>query len=91
MGQMKPTAIFSPLLFFLVPAQPQTLNSISLNTPNQERGSSLMRALEDRHSTRTFSPEMLSLQDLSDLLRASTGKNHPVGYPQKTDGLTGNH
>jgi nitroreductase len=53
--------------------------SIQLNAPTQERGANIMEALANRHSTREFSPEKLSLQDLSDLLWAANGVNRPDG------------
>ncbi|MDR2382848.1 MAG: nitroreductase family protein [Prevotellaceae bacterium] len=57
----------------------QSLKPIKLNAPDKERGSSIMKALSDRHSEREFSTEKLSLQDLSDLLWAANGINRPDG------------
>jgi SagB-type dehydrogenase family enzyme len=57
----------------------QNLKPIKLNSPNKDRGSSIMKALRDRHSERTFSKEKLSLQDLSDLLWAANGVNRADG------------
>lgn len=76
---MKKIAFFMLFLFFLGSAGAQTIAPVRLNTPNKERGSSLMKALENRHSTREFSPEKLSVQDLSDLLWAAIGINRPDG------------
>lgn len=53
---------------------------IELPQPNMERaGSTLMKSLSERHSTREFSPEELSLADLSDLLWAANGVNRADG------------
>ena len=57
----------------------QNLTTIKLNSPNKDRGTSIMQALDNRHSTRNFSTEKLSLQDLSDLLWAANGANRPDG------------
>ena len=38
-----------------------------------------MKAFNDRHSDRAFAPEMISQQDLSDLLWAANGINRPDG------------
>lgn len=48
---------------------------IELQTPNTQRGASLMQALADRHSTRECNGEELSMADLSDLLWAANGVN----------------
>lgn len=55
-------------------AQPK---NIKLNAPNKERGNSVMKALYERKSTREFSEQELSMQDLSDLLWAANGFNRP--------------
>ena len=55
----------------------QNLEPIKLNEPNKDRGMSVMKALSERRSTREFSTEKLSLQDLSDLLWAANGINRP--------------
>lgn len=57
----------------------QDLKTIKLNTPSKDRGSSVMKALADRHSEREFSSKKLSSQDLSDLLWAATGINRADG------------
>ena len=54
-----------------------TMQSITLNEPDLNRGVSIMQALEKRQSTRNFSDKELSLQDLSDLLWAANGINRP--------------
>ncbi len=59
--------------------QAQRLETIQLNAPNKDRGSSVMKALADRHSDREFANRELSHQDLSDLLWAAVGVNRPDG------------
>lgn len=50
-------------------------NAIKLCKPNMERSTTLMCALANRKSTRSFSNKPLGLQDLSDLLWAAKGIN----------------
>lgn len=50
---------------------------IKLSEPDLQRSGTMMQALADRQSTREFSTEALSLQDLSDLLWAADGINRP--------------
>ena len=57
----------------------QDLTEIKLNAPDKSRGSSVMKALSDRRSERTYDAKDLSLQDLSDLLWATVGVNRPDG------------
>jgi len=53
---------------------------ISLPAPDLKRQTlPFMEALKQRKSTRSYSPEALSLQDLSDLLWAAQGKNRDNG------------
>jgi len=52
---------------------------IKLNAPNKSRGTTVMKALSERHSVRDFSSKELSLQDLSDLLWAANGVNRDDG------------
>jgi len=52
-------------------------NAIKLCQPNMERGTSLMCALANRKSTRSFQNKPLEMQDLSDLLWAARGINRP--------------
>jgi len=70
-------SIFS--LFLTTTVGAQEFTAIQLNAPNKDRGSSIMKALNDRHSTREFSSENLSIQDLSDLLWAANGVNREDG------------
>jgi len=57
----------------------QELQEIKLNTPDKSRGTSVMKALSDRRSERTYDTKEISLQDLSDLLWATVGVNRPDG------------
>lgn len=57
----------------------QNLKEIKLNTPDKNRGSSVMKALSDRHSDREYAEKELSIKDLSDLLWAANGINRPDG------------
>ena len=51
---------------------------VRLPPPQTEGGKPLMQALKERHSTREFSPEVLSPQVLSNLLWAAAGVNRPA-------------
>jgi nitroreductase len=51
--------------------------SIKLLAPQTKSGMPLMQALEDRKSTREFSPQELPLQVISDMLWAACGINRP--------------
>lgn len=55
----------------------QTDSIVVLNKPSENRGKSIMEAFAARASVREFSPEELSLQDISDLLWAANGINRP--------------
>ncbi|MDR1341085.1 MAG: nitroreductase family protein [Prevotellaceae bacterium] len=72
-------SVFAAFLFLAITVNAQDLKPIKLNAPNKERGVSIMKALDMRHSEREFSREKLSLQDLSDLLWAANGINRPDG------------
>ncbi len=67
------------MLLLAVSINAQNMSTIKLNAPNKDRGSSIMKALENRHSVREFSTTKLSLQDLSDLLWAAIGVNREDG------------
>ena len=54
------------------------MKTIRLEAPDKNRGKSIMQSLNERRSTREFSPETLSAQDLSDLLWAANGINRPA-------------
>ncbi|MGO8704050.1 MAG: SagB/ThcOx family dehydrogenase [Candidatus Brocadiia bacterium] len=57
----------------------EALKPISLPKPQMEGGKPLMRVLRDRQTSRSFSPEKLSQQLLSNLLWAADGVNRPDG------------
>jgi nitroreductase len=76
---MKSTLIISFMLLFTTIIQAQELKPVKLNAPNKDKGSSVMKALDERRSVREFSTERLSIQDLSDLLWAANGINRTDG------------
>jgi hypothetical protein len=53
-------SVIVTVLLLTTAVNAQDLKSIKLNAPNKERGSSIMKALSDRHSEREFSTEKLS-------------------------------
>ncbi|MHB1214541.1 MAG: nitroreductase family protein [Thiobacillus sp.] len=57
--------------------QPQETEPVKLPPPETAGGLSLMQALQERHSTRTFSGTPLPPQLLSNLLWAAGGVNRP--------------
>ena len=57
----------------------QSLKPVELEKPGMERSATLMKALQDRRSTREFAAQDVSLRDLSDLLWAANGVNRPDG------------
>ena len=68
--------IFASLLL-VVTMYAQDLKAIKLSSPDKNRGSSVMKALSDRHSDREYAAKELSLQDLSDLLWST----HRTSWP----------
>lgn len=56
----------------------QEPRNIKLERPDMSRKVTMMKAFEERKSTRGFSAKELSLQDLSDLLWAANGYNRPT-------------
>jgi nitroreductase len=65
--------LFSGALFFQAYCQ-----DITLPAPDKTGGKPLMQALNERQSTRTFTKDNLTLQQLSDLLWAGWGINRPA-------------
>jgi nitroreductase len=68
------------LLFFALVAFPmfgQELNPIQLKPHSTSKDCDIMKAFQQRQSTREFDPKAISLQDLSDLLWAANGINRP--------------
>ena len=66
-------------LLLIVTTHAQDMKAIKLNNPDKNRGTSVMKALSDRHSDREYATKELSMQDLSDLLWAANGINRPDG------------
>ncbi len=58
----------------------QELKTIKLPPPQRQGGMPLMQALNERKSSREFSPEKLPLPVLSNLLWATCGLNRPDGH-----------
>jgi SagB-type dehydrogenase family enzyme len=58
-------------------ASAEELKAIKLLAPDMEAGRPLMQVLKDRSSSRSFSGEKLTLQELSNLLWAAFGVNRP--------------
>lgn len=71
--------ILSALLLIITSMNAQDLKGIQLNAPNKNRGTTVMKALADRHSEREYASKELSIEDLSDLLWAANGINRPDG------------
>ncbi|MBN1561853.1 SagB/ThcOx family dehydrogenase [candidate division KSB1 bacterium] len=67
------------LLSMTITLTAQDLNSIKLPEPRKEGGRPLMQVLQDRKSVRSFKPDTLSLQLLSDLCWAAFGINRESG------------
>lgn len=74
---MKYLSILSIALLLCINLVAQDLKEIKLNAPNKNRGVSIMQAFDKRQSSKEFSDEKLSLQDMSDLLWAACGINRP--------------
>jgi len=55
----------------------QEIKPVKLPVPNMTGGMPLMEALRERQTTRSFKPDSLSSQTLSDLLWAAFGINRP--------------
>ncbi len=52
---------------------------VKLNAPNMENSVTLMAALQNRQTNRSFSSQELGWQQLADLLWAANGVNRPAG------------
>lgn len=74
---MKSITLIAMVTLFTGVVTGQAPPDIKLNTPDMERGLTIMKAFGKRASATSFSPRELSLQDLSDLLWASNGVNRP--------------
>ena len=79
---MKSRFIFA--LFFIFfgysQCQAQTVETIKLLAPKKTGGMSLMEALDNRESQRSYSSKELTQQQMSNLLWAAYGVNRPNGY-----------
>ncbi|HSV88870.1 MAG TPA: SagB/ThcOx family dehydrogenase, partial [Bacteroidales bacterium] len=77
----KMKGILIVLAIFLSPtfAQAQELKLIQLLEPDLNRGLNIMQAFKNRASATAFSPEPLSIRDLSDVVWAANGINRPDG------------
>jgi SagB-type dehydrogenase family enzyme len=76
---MKISSFISVMFFLVATVNAQEVKQIKLPSPDKTKGTSIMKALNDRHSDRTYAPEKLSQQDLSDLLWAANGINRSDG------------
>lgn len=74
---MKRTLFIIAFAFVSIAILAQDMHVVPLPKPNKERGTSVMKALSDRQSCRTFADVKLRDQDLSDLLWAANGINRP--------------
>ncbi len=74
---MKRNLFIITFTFATIAMLAQDMQVIPLPKPNKERGTSVMKALSDRQSSRTFADVKLRDQDLSDLLWAANGINRP--------------
>jgi SagB-type dehydrogenase family enzyme len=63
------------LVFFVLPLSAEELKLIKLSPPQLDSGKSLMQALKDRQSARSFSLRQLPVDVLSNLLWAADGIN----------------
>lgn len=76
---MRKVLLSALLTAFVSAAMAQTASEITLATTPREGGSTIMKALADRHSTRECNGKELSDADLSDMLWAANGINRPDG------------
>lgn len=74
---MKRNLFIIAFAFVSIAIMAQDMHVVPLPKPNKERGTSVMKALSDRQSCRTFADVKLRDQDLSDLLWAANGINRP--------------
>jgi len=69
--------ILSVVIICPVSTSAQQAQKMPLPKPQTDGGIPLMQALKERHSSRTFSPEPLPKQGLSNMLWAACGINRP--------------
>lgn len=72
---MKKSVFILCLLIFSKITVSQELQPIKLLSPQTEKGKTLMKALEERCTTREYSDRAMSLQDISNVLWAANGVN----------------
>ena len=72
------TSLLTFLIIFSLTAS-ASAQTIKLPAPQKKGGKPLMTALSERKSTRSFSPQALPPQILSNLLWAANGVNRPSG------------
>lgn len=72
---MKNLLLLIIAFIFSTVAVSQELQPIKLLPPQTEKGKTLMKALEERCSTREYSDRAMSLQDISSVLWAANGIN----------------
>jgi SagB-type dehydrogenase family enzyme len=68
---------FAGIILIIITSQNVVSQDITLPAPDKTGGKPLMQALNERQTTRTFTQENLTLQQLSDLLWAAWGINRP--------------
>jgi nitroreductase len=71
------TILLAGLIILPIFGSAQEITAISLPAPQTDGGRPLMQVLKDRQSTRSFKPDTLSNQALSNLLWAAFGINRP--------------
>ena len=76
---MKKLSVILPLVFCAVFVCAQNTKDIQLKNPQKKGGAKIMKALNERKSTRSFDSKELDLQTLSNLLWAANGINRPDG------------
>lgn len=71
------TNFFTGIILVTITSQNVVSQNIILPVPDKTGGKPLMQALNERQTTRAFTQDDLSLQQLSDLLWAGWGMNRP--------------
>ena len=66
------------LIFIQLLLSGQTFKEFALPEPNKTGGMPIMEALNNRHSTRSFTEQKLSKEQMSNLLWAGFGVNRPL-------------
>ena len=87
----RPAVALMTVLTLAGSAAAQESQAIRLPPPQTEIGRPLMQALALRHSTRSFAPRPLELQELSNLLWAADGINRPESAGRTAPSARGWH